>query len=137
MVNRLAALLAISFDGLLIEDKTVYLFVSTYEKEQYVLAVDGVRALAANCLQAGNIVLDVQIQNSSEITLQDVMDVYRYQAVRDEQHAKNSLDKAQREELVLVSVNPSYGASCLVLAESVELLKRQKWAEQVFLSVAR
>jgi hypothetical protein len=126
-----------SFDGLLIEDKTVYLFVSTYEKEQYVLTAAGVRALAANDLQTGNIVLDVQMQNSSEITLQDVMDVYRYQAVGDEQHAKNSLEKAQREKLVLVSVNPSYGATCLVLAESVELLKRQKWVEQVLLSVVR
>jgi hypothetical protein len=119
-----------SFDGLLVEDKTAHVFATTYEKQRYVLIAAEVVALVAGGLRAGNIIFDVQTQDYSEISLEDVIEVYGYRATTDDQHARNSLEKSQREGLVLLSVNPSYGGSCLVLAQSVALLHRQEWTER-------
>jgi len=68
-----------AFDGLLIHDKTVYVFVSTDQKEHFVLIATGVVAMIANGMQAGNIILDVERWTAEELTLRDIRDVYGYQ----------------------------------------------------------
>src|ERR1039458_9136411 len=56
-----------AFDGLLIHDKTVYVFVSTDQKEHFVIIATGVVAMIANGMQAGNIILDVERWTAEEL----------------------------------------------------------------------
>lgn len=40
--------------------------------------------------------------------------------------AEKLLDKALEQNLIVLEINPSYGASCILLAESVDLLHRSE-----------
>jgi len=116
-----------AFEGLLIEDKTVHVFVSTDRKEQFVLTTSAVAALTAKGILAGNIILDIEMRATEELTLQDIRDVFEYDRSEDEVHAKNALLKAQQSKLSLLAISPSYGGSCIVLAKSVDLVSREEW----------
>jgi hypothetical protein len=117
-----------AFEGFLIEDKTVHVFVSTDQREQFVLIASAVAALTANGILAGNIILDVETRTTEELTLQDIRDVFEYNRPEDDAHAKNAFIKAQQSKLSLLAISPSYGGSCLVLAESLDLISREEWA---------
>ena len=119
-----------SLDGLLIEQTSVQVFLSTDGKEPFVLAVDGVVALTAEGFRAGNIIFEVLTKHGPELTLQDITDVYGL-AVTDsrQEQAQKFLENARERGLIVLEINPSYGASCIILAESVNLLRRQDWKE--------
>lgn len=127
-----------SLDGILIEQASVHVFISTEAKEPFVLTVRGVVALAADGFKAGNIIFEVLTKHDAEITLQDMTDVYGL-AVADgtQEQAQKLLDKARERGLSVLEINPSYGASCIILAESVDFLRREEWADRAFASVAR
>ena len=117
-----------AFDGFLIDGRTVDLFVSTDQKEQFVLTADGVIALTANGMQTGNVILDVESWTAEELTLRDICDVYGYRAGSDDdRHANSALASSREAGLVMLAVNPSYGGSCLLLAKSVRLATRREW----------
>jgi hypothetical protein len=119
-----------AFDGLLIHDKTVYVFVSTDQKEHFVLIATGVVAMIANGMQAGNIILDVERWTAEELTLRDIRDVYGYQPSPDDDGpANHALARAQKTGLSILTISPSYGGSCLLLAEAVGLATRREWFE--------
>lgn len=127
-----------SLDGLLIEGTSVQMFLSTDAKESFVLAVTGVAALAADGFKAGNIIFEVLTKQNAEVTLQDMIDVYELPADdKGHEQAQKHLEKAQQRNLIVLEINPSYGATCLVLAESVELLRRQEWADRSLLAAVR
>ncbi len=111
------------FEGLRIEDQTVHVYLRTMEKERFAAVANGVVALDANGFRAGNIVLSVSIRNNEEIVLADIQELYdlRDGPAGDDQ-GKNLLAKARQEKLTLLEVVPSYGASCLVLAKSVDFV---------------
>ena len=126
-----------AFEGLLIDDKTVQLFLSTYQKERFVLVAGGVVALTVNGIQLGNIILDVEQRTSEALTLRDIHDVFDYGKTADgEKHSAKALLMAQREGLCLLALNPSYGGSCLLLAKETELLPYAAWASRQLVSTA-
>jgi hypothetical protein len=51
----------------------------------------------------------------------DMMDFYGF---KDTEEAQLKLDEVHRKNLLVLEVNPSYGAICSVLAESAVLLPR-------------
>ena len=117
------------FDGFLIDGKSVHVFLSTDQQEKYVLTASAVTALAADRIQVGNIILDIEERAPEELTLRDIRDVFRYQErPEDEVHANNALLSARKAGLFLLAINPSYGGSCLLLAKSFKLLPRRKWS---------
>lgn len=112
-------------DGLLIQERFVQVFLSTESKEPFVLAATGVVVLTANGFKTGNIIFEVLTKQSTEIMLQDIVDVYELSAVdTSSDQGEELLRKAQVKQLILLEINPSYGANCLILAETVELLGR-------------
>jgi hypothetical protein len=127
-----------SLDGLLIDQASVQVFLSTEEKQAFVVVADGVVALAADGFKAGNIIFEVLVRQDEELTLQDVTEVYGLPAgVSGEDQAQKLLEKARGQNLIILEINPSYGATCLVLAKSVDLLHRQEWTDRYLSSAVR
>ncbi len=110
-------------DGLLIQGATVRVFLSTYSKQEFVLEVCGVLSLKADGFRQGNIIFDVLIRDGDDLTIHDIMNFFEF---NEEAKALEKLEEARRKNLVALEINPSYGASCTILAESVELLPRLK-----------
>jgi hypothetical protein len=114
-------------DGLLIEDRTVRVFLSTDDKQAFILEASGVFSLKADGFRQGNIIYDVLIRDREEVTFHDAMNFYEF---KDEANAVRKLEEMHRQNLVVLEINPSYGASCIILAESVELRPRQEPADR-------
>jgi len=109
-------------DGLLIQDATAHLFLSTGNKQEFVLKVSEVLSLKLDGFRQGNIIYDVLIRNADELTLQDIMYFYEF---KDGAKAAKKLEELRETELVVLEVNPSYGAQCLILARSVDVSQRE------------
>jgi len=110
-------------DGLLIQDATVRVFLSTDCKQEFVLDVRGVLSLKADGFRQGNIIFDVLIRDGDDITIHDISNFFEF---KEEIKALEKLEEARCKNLVVLEINPSYGANCAILAESVELLPRLK-----------
>lgn len=119
------------FEGLWIDGTRIHIYLSTLRRERFVVAADGVVRLFATGVKEGNIVFDVVIRNHDELTLDDVAAVYDMAgSPRAEEQASQLLDQARKQKLVLLEISPSYGASCLVLARSVDVVDRD-WRSQL------
>ena len=114
-------------DGLLIQGSTVHVVLSTDEREEFVLEVDGVKSLKVDGFKEGNIIYDVLVREGEELTYRDIMDFYEF---KDEAKALTKLQEARQERLLVVEINPSYGASGVILAGSAELISRQAWMDR-------
>jgi len=126
-----------SLDELLIEKGTVHVFLSTEAKQLFVAVVQGVVALTAGGFKPGNIIFEVVARRNDELTHQDIAELYGLPAGNDgEIKAQMLLQEALERNLTILEINPSYGANCLLLAETVELLSRPPWAERYLASVA-
>jgi hypothetical protein len=113
-------------DGVLLDQKSVKLFLRTEQKEPFILLVRGVIAMAVDGFRAGNIIFDVLLRQGDELTLEDMTDVHALiPGPRGEEQARKFLEQARERKLIIVEINPSYGATCRVLAESAELLSRR------------
>ena len=115
-------------DGLLLEEAAAHVFVSTAEKEHFVLELSGVAAVDAGTFKEGNIIFDVLIYSCDELTLEQMIAVHGPMSEYGlPDQAQRWLTKAQQGELVLLEINPSYGATCRVLARTINLLDRGEW----------
>ena len=47
-----------------------------------------------------------------------------------EKQCHNLLEKAREQQLMVLEITPSYGASLIILAKSFELLDRSMWSEK-------
>lgn len=125
-------------DGLLIEKTSVQVFISIEEKQPYMSAASGVAALSADGFKAGNIIFEVLTKQQDELTLRDIAESYGLSAdVNGQEHAQKLLAKARERGLTVLQINPSYEATCILLAESVELLPRHEWAGRDVVAPAR
>lgn len=113
--------------GVLLDGATVRVFLSTENRQEYALEIRGVLSLKVDGFREGNIIYDVLVRNGDEITLQDMMNFYDF---RDEANAARKLEETRRGDLIVLEINPSYGAICNILGKSVELLPRPGSADQ-------
>jgi hypothetical protein len=114
-----------SFDGLLIDRAAVTVFLSTNDKQPFVIEAKGVAAIIAGGFKAGNIIFEVLVREHVELVLRDVTEVYGLPPVSDAVgRAQELLRDAIERRLMVLEINPSYGANCLVLAESIILTRR-------------
>lgn len=109
------------FDGLTIEGTSVNVHLRTYQDERYLIEAKDVVALIASEFTFGNIIFDVLLHAGEEITLQNIIEVH---AINDQNQALKMLDKARRQNLVLLEINPTCGAYCRLLAHSINLVTR-------------
>jgi hypothetical protein len=110
-------------DGLLIQGTSVSIFLSAEDRQEFVLEVGGVLSLKVDGFRQGNIIFDVIIRDGDNITIHDIINLFGF---KDEAKALKKFEESRRMNLIVLEINPSYGASCLILAESVELLPRLK-----------
>lgn len=116
------------FEGLWIPSKgTVNVYLSTSERERTTVLLTGVVMVKVTGFKEGNIIFDVTTRDGDEITLLDIADLYDLRP--DHQPAAwehQLLEKAQKQGFQLFQINPSYGGSCLMLSEAVELMKNDR-----------
>jgi hypothetical protein len=116
-------------EGFWINDSTMHVYLSTMEKERFAAVVTGVVALSARGFKTGNLILSIRSFDHSEISVEDISEVYDYKKTpEDKIKAARLLEKAQKDQLVLFVISPSYGATCLVLGHAVEVLTQKEWS---------
>ncbi len=64
------------FDGLLLDRASANVFVSTPDKEHFVLEISDVAAVDAGTFKEGNIIFDVLIYGCDELTLEQMIAVH-------------------------------------------------------------
>ena len=116
-------------NGVLVEGAVAHVFLATYTGQQFVLAIEGLSGLKLEEFREGNIILDVLTRDGDELTIADVMELYGY---RDEVSALKNLESVRDENLALLEINPSYGASLLALAKTIQLISREDWVNGFF-----
>lgn len=121
------------FNGLWITGKTVHIFLSTSAGGQHVLVAEGVAALRSDGVKAGNVIFEVLERGPDEIALQDIQSLYDLQpGSRGEAQGAQLRERACAERELILEINPSYGATVMLLASSLSLWKREEWVSQVF-----
>ncbi len=115
------------FDGFLIgPDKRVNIFLRTVDKQPYILTLKGVDALSISEVKRGNIIFDVVIRRTDEITVSDIQGLYGPDL--DSQMASKLLRAKVDQKLQILEINPSYGAQALVAFESFGI-KEQSYVD--------
>jgi hypothetical protein len=123
------------FDGLMLDDSVSHIFVSTPQKKRFVIRAQNVASLTAGEFKEGNIIFDVLIRSSDEVTLEDIQAVYsHFSGVDASIQAQRALEKARENGLSLLEIGSSYGATCLLLARSFELCGHREWIERYMLT---
>jgi hypothetical protein len=125
------------FDGFLIEEKSVSIFLSTYKREQFVIELSEVSVFTASDIKAGNIIFEVLTRSGAQLTLEDMVALDGPFQTTSQDHAERRLAQASKDESTLLEINPSYGATCLALAHSVKLYPRSEWITRVSANYAR
>ncbi|HKF50348.1 MAG TPA: hypothetical protein VKB38_23500 [Terracidiphilus sp.] len=116
------------YNGLVISDQSVDVFVATGDRERFVVSATGVVALFSGELRSGNIIFDVELRTADEIGLSEIREVYA--VASDHQHdpwVESALAKSRSQQLSLLEINPSYGGNCLVLAKSFHVHTETEW----------
>jgi hypothetical protein len=111
------------FEGLWIDKarKAVQVYLSTDQGERTTVVLGGVVMLKAGGLREGNIIFEVVIRCGSEITHEDIGELYELHADREAAAWEvNLLNRALTEQMQILEVNPSYGGQCLILAREIQ-----------------
>jgi hypothetical protein len=116
------------FEGLWIPDKgIVHVFLSTSKRERATVVLTGVVMLKASGLKEGNIIFDVLTRDHDEITLEDIAELYELKPGHEPAVWEHQLlEKAQQQGFQMLQINPSYGGSCLILAQAIEFTKNDR-----------
>jgi hypothetical protein len=106
------------------KDRTiVHVYLSTLEKGRETAVLTGVLMLKAGGFREGNIILEVSTRGPEEITLMDIAELYEKKPDREPAAWEHQLmDKVKELRLQILEVNPSYGGTCLILAQTIEFV---------------
>ncbi|MGA2048717.1 MAG: hypothetical protein ABSG96_13535 [Terracidiphilus sp.] len=119
------------FEGLWIEGETAYVFLATHEHERFVFCADGVAELTVDGVKSSNIIFEVLVRDPDEVVLQDLKTLYPLRGdSAAEAQAANLFEKVRLQKWRIQEINPSYGAGCLILASSFDLLRCEDWLKQ-------
>src|SRR5262249_18820673 len=117
-----------SYNGLVISDESVDVFVATEERERFVVSATGVVALFSGELRSGNIIFDIELRTADEIGLAEIREVYGITSGEQHDHwVETALAKSRSQQLSLLVISPSYGGNCFVLAKSFRLQPEAEW----------
>ena len=108
------------FDGLWTsENKSVHLFLRTETGERSTIVLKDVERMNVSNFKAGNIILDVVLVDSDVLTVEHIEQVYE---LSEPEKVQQLLKKARERGLSSLEVNPSYGADCIVLFRTAQIL---------------
>ena len=115
-----------SFDGVLIPAKNkAHLFLTTADNKRFTVAFDGVRALRLSNIRQGNIVLDISLVNTDQLTEGHIESAYELSDIGRDRQVAGLLASARQEGLRMFEMTTSFGAEGVVLFKNIELLERQ------------
>ena len=97
------------------------------------MVAEGLAGLYVDDLKTGNIIFEVVTKANDEWSEDDVAALPELQMI-DKSKTSVRLVRAREQKLSLLEINPSYGGSCLVLAQSFDLLTRKEWLERHLLA---
>jgi hypothetical protein len=117
-----------TFDGVWVNDATAYVFLRTFSKEPFTAVAGGIAALKVTGFKKGNLIFEVVIRSYEEVTVEDIAVLYDLREGEDGAEAAKLMMRAQQERLSILVVTPSYGATCLLLARSIEIIERNDWS---------
>jgi|HubBroStandDraft_2_1064218.scaffolds.fasta_scaffold398230_2 hypothetical protein len=124
-------------DGLWVDGSIAHVYLRTLENEASTLVGTDVAALTLTDFKQGNIIFDVIVRGSDEICLDDIRWLYLLpEGEVGENQALELLAKAHDERLSVLEITPSYGAVCMILARSFDLMTRQLWLERYLMNDA-
>jgi hypothetical protein len=110
------------FDGVWISaEKTVHLFVRTMDNKQFKIVLGGVKALKLSNIREGNIILDVCLVNTDQLTASHIATAYEISDASKNHQITNLLTSARQANLKMLQLRSSYGAEGVVLCRSAEL----------------
>jgi hypothetical protein len=117
--------------GLWINGKTIHVFLATEGRDRFVFVAEGVAELLADGVKSGNIIFEVLTRGPEEVLLRDIQALYKLQTgSAGETQAANLMEKVRLHGWKILEINPSYGASCLILANSFDLFSREDWLKR-------
>jgi len=110
------------FDGLLLsEEKTAHLFLRTCAGQRSTVVLKDVERMSVQNFMQGNIIFDVVLIEPSNLTIAHIEQAYQLQPSQTEL-AQKLLEEAQQRKLLVLEINPSYGAEFTALFGAVEIL---------------
>jgi hypothetical protein len=119
------------FEGLWIDGKTIHVFLATEGREQFVFFADGVAELSVDGVKSGNIIFEVLTRGPEEVLHRDIQALYELQTGQaGETQAANLMEKVHLHGWKVLEINPSYGARCLIVTNSLELFSRENWLKR-------
>jgi hypothetical protein len=115
-----------ALDGFRLGENAIDVFLRTEGGKRFVARIAGLRALSASGFRSGNIIFEVLSRDHSEITADDIMQLYE---LAENPGKANQVERLLADvhglKLHLFEINPSYGGSCLALGDSVELVPQE------------
>jgi hypothetical protein len=116
-----------SFDGVWIPaDGKVHLFLTTVENKQFTVALEGVKALHLWNIRAGNIVFDVSLIDTDQLTGAHMESAYELSDIARDQSIASHLASARQEGLRMLEMTTSYGAEGVALFKHIDLLEGEQ-----------
>jgi hypothetical protein len=120
-------------DGVFLDGNSAYIFLSTDRGELFVFEATQVDSLNIADFRKGNIIFEVLCHSANELSLEMIEAVNGgFPEVSRSRFAQRGLELAVEKNLVLLEINPSYGATCLILASSFSLRRRRVLAAGQF-----
>jgi hypothetical protein len=115
-----------SFDGLLIPAKNkAHLFLTTVDKRRFTVALDGVKSLHLSNVREGNIVFDVIVVDTDQLTEGHIESACELSDIDKDRQVAKLLASARQEGLRMLEMTTSYGAEGVVLFKGIELSERE------------
>jgi hypothetical protein len=112
------------FDGVWISpSRTVHLFVRTEDNKPFEIVLGGVKALKLSNIREGNIILDVRLVDTDQLTASHMASVYEISDVDKDGQITRDLTSARRASLKMLELRSSYGVEGAVLCRGAELTK--------------
>jgi hypothetical protein len=115
-------------EGVLLDRTSAFVFFRNWKEDRVVMKLDDVRSLKMNNFRQGNILFDVIARDGNEISHDDIEQLFGFS---DDSQVAKKLAETDEEQLVVVEVNPSYGASFLAIAKSFRTMSRKDWLDEI------
>ncbi len=127
-----------ALEGVWVDESTAYVFLSTFKKERFAVVANGVVALNVTNFKKGNLIFEVAARGHEELTMDDIAALYDLREGKEgEEQAAKLLAKARQERLTILEISPSYGATCVCLAHSIEIIDQNEWSARYLSSTTQ
>jgi hypothetical protein len=109
------------FDGLWISDPgRIHLFLMTVDKQPFTLVLSGVKAMNVTNVKKGNIILELMLLDTQQLTAEHIYESYELFAEQRESQVEKLLSSARRGGLSALQMSSSYGAECTAIFRRAE-----------------